>query len=84
MKKLIAILLCLMMVLSLLAGCGGEAKSDYESIKERGTLKIGITNFAPMDYPDGNGGWSLPRRSPPIWGFRSSLWRSIGITRSWS
>lgn len=58
MKKLIAILLCLMMVLSLLAGCGGEAKSDYESIKERGTLKIGITNFAPMDYPDGNGGWT--------------------------
>ena len=51
--------LALLLLLSMLAGCGTkEAKSDYETVKANGTLKIGITNFAPMDYPDENGDWT--------------------------
>ena len=58
MKKLVALLLSLVMVLSLVA-CGGKdtAKSDMEYVKEKGTLVVGITNFAPMDYEDEDGNW---------------------------
>lgn len=33
------------------------ADSDVEYIKEKGTLIVGITDFAPMDYKDDNGEW---------------------------
>lgn len=33
------------------------AQSDMEYVKGKGTLIVGITNFAPMDYPDANGEW---------------------------
>ena len=32
-------------------------QTDMEYVKEKGTLIVGITNFAPMDYPDANGEW---------------------------
>lgn len=32
-------------------------ESDLEGIKERGTLVVGITEFAPMDYQNDNGEW---------------------------
>ena len=67
MKKLIATMLTLTMVLSL-AGCGAssssdesteskteetaEATSDSEYVKDKGTLVVGITNFEPMDYKE--------------------------------
>lgn len=53
------------MVLSL-AGCasggkdaksGGDASSDVEYIKDKGTLIVGITDFEPMDYKDEDGEW---------------------------
>ena len=31
--------------------------SDMEYVLEKGTLVVGITNFAPMDYMDENGEW---------------------------
>lgn len=31
--------------------------SDVEYIKKKGTLIVGITDFAPMDYKDDNGDW---------------------------
>jgi len=34
-----------------------SAQSDMEYVKGKGTLIVGITNFAPMDYPDANGEW---------------------------
>ncbi|MDD6440665.1 MAG: transporter substrate-binding domain-containing protein [bacterium] len=46
-----------------LAACGGSGKSadedqtDMEYVKEKGTLVVGITEFEPMDYKDGNGDW---------------------------
>ena len=33
------------------------AESDVEYIKDKGTLVVGITEFAPMDYKDDNGEW---------------------------
>lgn len=34
-----------------------ESDSDVEYIKNKGTLIVGITDFAPMDYKDDNGEW---------------------------
>ena len=58
MKKIIALVLSLIMVLSLVA-CGGKdtAKSDMEYVKEKGKLVVGITEFAPMDFKDEDGNW---------------------------
>ena len=58
MKKKTATILAIIMAL-LLTSCskaGGEG-SDVESIKAKGTLIIGITDFAPMDYKDESGNW---------------------------
>lgn len=66
MKKLFALLMAMMMVFSL-AACGGSdakdegsteaAQTDMEYVKEKGTLVVGITDFAPMDYKDDAGEW---------------------------
>lgn len=34
-----------------------EAESDVAYIQEKGSLIVGITDFAPMDYKDDNGEW---------------------------
>ncbi len=34
------------------------AASDYEEIQAKGTMVVGITDFAPMDYRDDNGEWT--------------------------
>jgi polar amino acid transport system substrate-binding protein len=81
MKKLLAMMLTLIMVMSL-AACGNSggsddqkedtadnsaasaqepedtaSESDLEYVKDKGTLVVGITEFEPMDYKDGNGDW---------------------------
>ena len=58
MKKIIALLLAALMLLSL-AACGSDdPASDTEYVKENGTLVVGITDFAPMDYKEaGNDEW---------------------------
>ena len=63
MKKLLSLLLVAAMGLSLV-GCGGsdngsksESKSDLEYVKNKGTLVVGVTDFAPMDYKDESGNW---------------------------
>lgn len=35
-----------------------EADSDVEAIKKKGTLIVGITDFAPMDYKGDDGEWT--------------------------
>ena len=55
MKKLIAILLALTLLLALTA-CGKKPQTDSEYIADKGTLVVGITDFAPMDYQE-NGEW---------------------------
>ncbi len=39
------------------ADTAAAADSDVSYIKEKGTLIVGITDFAPMDYKDDNGEW---------------------------
>ncbi|MCR5093536.1 MAG: transporter substrate-binding domain-containing protein [Lachnospiraceae bacterium] len=58
MKKITAILMAALMAVSVTA-CGGGASggdSDVSYIKNKGTLVVGITDFAPMDYQE-NGEW---------------------------
>ena len=56
MKKTMALLLALVAALSL-AACAKKEESDLSYVKEKGTLVVGITDFAPMDYKDENGEW---------------------------
>ncbi len=58
MKKLAALVMALLMVLGCFAGCGANSDSDLAMVKEKGTLIVGITDYAPMDYKDENGNWT--------------------------
>ncbi len=42
---------------SLNAAADEIANSDLAYVKDKGTLVVGITDFAPMDYTDDNGEW---------------------------
>ena len=55
-KKILSVLMAATMVLSFVA-CGSSSESDVAYIKDKGTLIVGITDFAPMDYTDDNGEW---------------------------
>ncbi len=57
MKKLIAFALCMLLTLTLFAGCNQTGGSDMEYIKNKGTMVVGITIYPPMDYQDENGQW---------------------------
>ncbi len=61
-KRIIAGLCALACMMSLVAcgsgsGAAGAADSDVAYIKDKGTLVVGITDFAPMDYKNDNGEW---------------------------
>lgn len=59
MKKTIAILLTLTLMLTCFAGCGKKnSDSDLAYVQDKGTLIVGITDYAPMDYKDENGQWT--------------------------
>ena len=57
MKKLIAVILAFVFVLSLTACGANEPASDLEYIADNGKIVVGITDFTPMDYEDENGEW---------------------------
>ncbi len=54
MKKTLRLLAAAIMLLSLI-GCQKKAQSDYEYIKSKGKMLVGITLFAPMNYQDTDG-----------------------------
>lgn len=62
-KKILAITAAVIMALSCFAltGCGGSdeatAEDDLAYVQDKGTLVVGITDFAPMDYKDESGEW---------------------------
>lgn len=59
MKRIIAIALAVLAIVSCMTACGSKkAASDMESIQKKGKLVVGITDYAPMDYPDENGEWT--------------------------
>ena len=57
MKKLIAMLTAVVMVISMVCCAFAADQTDSEYVKEKGTLVVGITDFAPMDYKDEDGNW---------------------------
>ena len=56
MKKLLLLVIAVAVCCPLFAQ-GGNERSDLELVQSRGTLIVGITDFAPMDYKDGSGTW---------------------------
>lgn len=70
MKKLISLVLMALMIVTALCGCGGETntdtsstppvvKTDLEYVQEKGTLIVGMTDYAPMNYKeDGSDEWT--------------------------
>ena len=59
MKKMFAMVLAILAIVSCLTACGGSAAdSDLAAIKKNGKLVVGITDYAPMDYKDENGEWT--------------------------
>ena len=68
-KKILAIVMSIVLVLGIVcafAACGNEEKpedkpaavSDMEYIKEKGTMVIGITEYAPMNFKAEDGSWT--------------------------
>ena len=57
-RKIAILMLALLMAVSCFAGCGASTDSDLEYIQDKGTLVVGITDYAPMDYKDENGEWT--------------------------
>ncbi len=63
--------------------------SDVSYIQQKGTLVVGITEFAPMDYKDENGQWigfdaDLAKLVAERLGVEISSWSSTGVRRSMS
>lgn len=67
MKKVVSNILLVLSIISavLLVSCGGVnsgstkiVSSELEEIKKNGVLKIGVTNYPPMNYLDDNGKWT--------------------------
>lgn len=50
--------LVLVLLAMCFAGCGQTGGSDLEYVQKKGTLVVGITEYAPMDYKDENGQWT--------------------------
>lgn len=63
-KKIFTLMMCAVMAVSMVA-CGNSqansestsTESDSAYVKDKGTLVVGITDFAPMDYKDEDGDW---------------------------
>lgn len=55
MKKIVSLVLALCMLLGVmsLASCGINPATDWEKIQEKGSFKVGCTDFAPMNYYEG-------------------------------
>ena len=105
MKKLIALLLAGCMMATMVVGCGSKeeaaeapavteevaeaVESDLAYVKEKGTLVVGITDFAPMDYKNEDGEWigfdaDMEKFLPENLVQMLNLLKSTGITRFWN
>ena len=67
MKKTIALILTIVSLL-LCCGCGkkSDPNSDLSYIQKKGTLVVGITDYAPMDFKDENGNSAFQFQPGPI------------------
>ena len=58
MKRITALLLALVLGITSIFALGScMGKSDLETIKSNGKIRIGVTVYEPMDYKDANGKW---------------------------
>ena len=55
MSKVLCLAMASVMAIGMTA-CGGGEKTDFEMVKEKGKIRVGITDYAPMDYKE-NGKW---------------------------
>lgn len=55
MKRIIAFILAALMCAAAFTACAKKPKEDFEYIKDKGEMIIGITLFAPMNYKDDGG-----------------------------
>jgi len=55
MKRFTAFILAALMCAAAFTGCAKKPKEDWEYIKDKGEMIIGITLFAPMNYKDDSG-----------------------------
>ena len=60
MKKIIALVMAILMMSVVFVGCGTDntTDSDLQYILDKGTLVVGMTDYAPMNYKDDNGEWT--------------------------
>ena len=58
MKKFLAVLLTAVMAIACFLGLTACGQEDVASIKEKGTLVVGVTVYKPMDYIDEEGEWT--------------------------
>ena len=64
MKKVLSLIMAVMLMATMFVGCGTEktggdvAASDWDYIKEKGVLTVGVTIYPPMNYLDENGEWT--------------------------
>lgn len=55
MKKLVSVLMTALMACTLLVGCGKANATDWEYIKNKNEMVVGITLYEPMNYYDESG-----------------------------
>jgi len=55
MKRITALILAALMCAAAFTGCSKKPKEDWEYIKDKGEMIIGITLWAPMNYKDDKG-----------------------------
>ncbi|MBQ1452567.1 MAG: transporter substrate-binding domain-containing protein [Ruminococcus sp.] len=55
MKKVLALVMVCVFATLMLVGCGSSNKTDWDYIKDKGEMVIGMTLFEPMNFKDANG-----------------------------
>ena len=58
MKKMFALILAMLLIMTCFTACGASSSSDLKAIQKAGKIVVGITDYAPMDYKDENGEWT--------------------------
>ena len=58
MKKLFALVMAIVLMLTCFTACGAKEDSDMAYVKKNDKIVVGITDYAPMDYKDENGEWT--------------------------
>ncbi len=72
MKKIVSFLAAAALAAGMLTGCGQTGESDWKYVQDKGTLKIGITLFDPMNYYD-------PQDPQKLIGFDTELAEAVWL-----